>query len=241
MIKQYKTFNDGLELNHALVSDDPFRLGHNECSFVVEGTAGKQWLQITSAFGEIRADIDAHVSTQNDQGVLNLGQTSVPSEEEALLLQQRLWCKNQEAIIRVHTSSPSNLYVIPIADRVFHFKPSVFFASSDGLHYAGRSKKALSDYELARHYLFASCFGEGLLCLASPKKLLSLAVTERLSLPMMAIAGFSQKVRLIPETLDLGGRLADLICEIIGGGEVWVTADALHRVEAEALYDTATE
>jgi hypothetical protein len=242
MTEQYKTLNTPFDLSHSLVLDDLFAPEQKECSFSVEGSTGKQWLRVEPLpKEEIRIDSNVSFSAQRDQDIFIIGQAAIPSEEEVLLSQQRLLCKNQGTVIKLDPPSPSNLYVLPVEDNLFHFKPSFFFASSHGLHYAERSKKALSDYDLARHYLFASCFGEGLLCLASSQKLIPLAVTGRFSLPMTSIVAFSQKVRLIPEVLEIGEGPADLTCAIIGNGQVWVTADALSMAEVESLYDTVSE
>ncbi len=237
MTEQYKTLLSSIMLGeHQAISDAP--LDESQCSFKITGQAGRQSLTIQAANREeIRMDAHASFHAHNEQDVYSLGQVYVPSDEENLLSQQRLLCKQAGAKLEIAPIYPSNLYKVPIVDTLFHFKPIFFLASTEGLHFADQSKKALSDYELARHFLFASCFGEGLLCLASSQKLIPLNVTGRFSLPMASIAAFSQKVRLIPEALEIGEGPADLTCAVIGSGQVWVTADALSLAEVESLYE----
>lgn len=197
--------------------------------FTVYGEPGKQWLSIEAQCrDEIRLSQSAECSSEH-KSIQDLGYLDLPSATEPLYTQQRLLCATTPVNLRIEPSGPSNLHVINLEDSIVHFKPGYFFASGKGVHFANSAKKALSDYRLARRYLYGSSFGEGCLCLASSSILTAIAVTDQLSLPISSVIAFSDKVRLIPENQSHQNPSSALLCKLVGQGVVWVPRTLLEQ------------
>lgn len=207
-------------------ADEPQRLLGQ---FKVYGEPGKQWLNIhAQRHDKIRLSHSAEYSTEQ-MGIHDLGYLDLPSTNELLYTQQRLLCTKTQVNLKVEPAGPSNLHLIRLEDSIVHFKPGYFFASGNGVHFANSSKKALSDYRLARRYLYGSSFGEGCVCLASSSKLTAIAVTDQLSLPITSVIAFSDKVRLIPEHRSNQTPSSALVCKLVGQGTVWVPRALLEQ------------